>query len=129
MGVPLDKIVIGAAFYSFVAENVDSINNGLGRTGKFKENVVYSKLLESYAESDGYKYHWDSISKAPFLYNAQRKTFVTFDDKKSVALKTEYAINKKLGGIMFWKLNGDTYTNGLLDTIDKQIQHHSRDFR
>lgn len=124
MGVPLNKIIIGAAFYSFVAENVDSINNGLGRTGKFKANVNYSKLLESYTKKDGYEYHWDSIAQAPFLYNKQLKTFVTFDDKKSVALKTKYAIDKKLGGIMFWKLNGDTYTDGLLNAIDKEIKTH-----
>lgn len=54
MNVPLNKIIIGAAFYSFVAENVDSLNNGLGGTGKFKANVNYSKLLETYTEKDGY---------------------------------------------------------------------------
>jgi len=124
MNVPLNKIIIGAAFYSFVAENVDSLKNGLGSTGKFKANVNYSKLIESYTEKDGYEYHWDSIAQAPFLYNKQLKTFVTFDDKKSVSLKTKYAIDKKLGGIMFWKLNGDTYTDGLLDAIDKQIKTH-----
>lgn len=122
MGIPLNKIVIGAAFYSFVAENVESMNNGLGNKGKFKSNVIYSKLLESYTEKNGYEYHWDSIAQAPFLYNKQLKTFVTYDDKKSVALKTKYAFNKNLGGIMFWKLNGDTYTNGLLDAIDKQVK-------
>jgi chitinase len=121
MKVPLHKIIIGAAFYSFVAENVDSLNSGLGSTGKFKANVNYSKLLETYTEKDGYEYHWDSIAQAPFLYNKQLRTFVTYDDKKSVTLKTKYAIDKKLGGIMFWKLNGDTYTDGLLDAIDKQI--------
>jgi len=122
MNVPLNKIIIGAAFYSFVVENVDSLNYGLGSTGKFKANVNYSKLLESYTEKDGYEYHWDSIAQAPFLYNKQLRTFVTYDDEKSVALKTKYAIDKKLGGIMFWKLNGDTYTDGLLDAINKQIK-------
>jgi chitinase len=32
-------------------------------------------------------------------------------------LKTEYAIDKKLNGIMFWQLGEDTYINGLLDVI------------
>jgi chitinase len=122
MNIPLNKIIIGAAFYSFVVENTDSLNNGLGSTGKFKANVNYSKLLETYTEKDGFEYHWDSIAQAPFLYNKQLRTFVTYDDKKSVTLKTKYAIDKKLGGIMFWKLNGDTYTDGLLDAIDKQIK-------
>ena len=122
MKVPLNKIVIGAAFYSFVVENVDSLNNGLGRTGNFKANVDYNNLLESYTVKNGYGYYRDSIAQAPFLYNKQLKTFVTFDDKTSVALKTKYAIDKKLGGIMFWKLNSDTYKDGLLDAIDKQLR-------
>ena len=122
LNVPMNKIIIGAAFYSFVAEKVDSINNGLGRMGKFKSNVNYSKLLESNTEKEGYHYYWDSIAQAPYLYNNQLKTFVTFDDKRSVALKTKYALDMELGGIMFWKLNGDTYRNGLLDAIDKEIK-------
>jgi len=122
MHIAMNKIVIGAAFYSFVVENTDSLNNGLGSTGKFKGNVNYRKLQESYTEKNGYEHHWDSIAQAPFLYNKQLKTFVTYDDKKSVALKTKYALKNKLGGIMFWKLNDDTYEDGLLDAIDKQIK-------
>lgn len=122
LGVPMNKIIIGAAFYSVVYENVDSLNNGLGRAGKFKAYVNYNKLLDNYTVNEDYEYHWDSISKAPFLYNKQQKIFVTFDDKKSVSLKTKYAIDKNLGGIMFWQLKGDTYREGLLDAIDKQIE-------
>ena len=120
LGVPMDKIIIGAAFYAFVAEHVDSINHGLGRPGKFKCNVNFNRLQETYTERNGYEYHWDSVAQAPFLYNKQLGIFVTCDDKKSVSLKTRYAIDKKLGGIMFWKLNGDTYREGLLDAIYRQ---------
>ncbi|MES2837564.1 MAG: glycosyl hydrolase family 18 protein [Bacteroidota bacterium] len=125
LNVQLNKILIGAAFYSFVAENVDSINNGLGRKGKFKTNVNYNKLVESYTQKEGYDYYWDSIAQAPYLYNKQQKIFVTFDNEKSVEQKTKYAIKNKLGGIMFWKLNGDSYSNGLLNAIDKEIKINS----
>lgn len=118
--VPLKKIVIGAAFYSFVVKEVDSINNGLGQRGKFKANVNYNKIVEDYTAEKGYNYFWDSIAHAPYLYNATLKEFVTFDDKRSVTAKTKFAIEKKLGGIMFWRLNGDLYENGLLDAIDKE---------
>lgn len=121
IGVPMHKIIIGAAFYSFVAEHVDSINNGLNRPGKFKANVNYNKLITNYTEAQCYQYYWDTIAQAPYLYNKQLQQFVTFDDKKSVTLKTQYALDHKLGGIMFWKLNGDTYNNGLLSAIDSTI--------
>lgn len=122
LGVPLKKILIGAAFYSKISENVDSVNNGLGRPGAFKMYVNYSELSKTLKENVGYEYHWDSIAQAPFLYNRQLKTFVTFDDKKSVSLKTKYALDKKLGGIMFWQLKGDNYREGLLDAINHTIK-------
>ena len=122
IGVPINKIIIGAGFFSEVSENVDSVNNGLGRPGTFKTYVNYNKLFETFKENEGYEYHWDSIAQAPFFYNKRLKTFVTFDDKKSVSLKTKYAIDKKLGGIMFWQLRQDTFKDGLLDAIDKQIK-------
>jgi chitinase len=34
-----------------------------------------------------------------------------------VQLKTQYAIEKKLAGIMFWELRQDLVRNGLLHTI------------
>lgn len=118
--VPLKKLVIGAAFYSFVVKEVDSVNNGLGQRGKFKANVNYNKLLEDYTAEKGYNYFWDSIAQAPYLYNSTLKEFVTFDDKRSVTAKTKFALEKKLGGIMFWRLNGDVYEKGLLDAIDRE---------
>lgn len=120
IGVPLNKLVIGAAFYSFVVEEVDSVNFGLGRPGKFRSNVNYNRLVTEFTVREGFRYHWDSIACAPYLYHPQQKLFVTYDDKQSVTLKTRYAIERKLGGIMFWRLNGDTDTNGLLDAIDRQ---------
>ncbi len=32
--------------------------------------------------------------------------------------KTQYVIDKKPSGIMFWQLMGDTFNDGLLDAID-----------
>ena len=70
------------------------------------------------SRDSGFVYHWDPIAKAPWMYNAGQKLFVTFDDTTSMRLKTEYAIKKKLNGIMFWQLAEDTYSKGLLDVID-----------
>jgi len=45
---------------------------------------------------------------------------LSYDDTISVAIKTQYAIDKGLGGIMFWELGNDTKEEGsLLDAIYK----------
>jgi chitinase len=67
----------------------------------------------------GWVYHWDEKASAPFLYNESKKQFFTYDDKASIAAKTKYVIDNKLGGIMYWQLGNDAFTDGLMNEIDK----------
>ncbi len=116
LGVPANKIVIGAAFYARVWENVPSQNNGLYQPGTFKTSVDFKNFRNALA---GMKHYWDETSQAPYGYDATRKWFATYDDKKSIMVKTKYAIDQKLNGIMFWELAHDTFEDGLVDTIYK----------
>ena len=127
LGISKQKLVIGAAFYGEMVETVDTINHGLGRKGKFKAHVNYQQISNRMLKDSNYGYHWDSTSQAPYLYNPTNQTYTTFDDRKSVSLKTKYAIDNKLGGIMFWKLNADNFDNGLLDAIFKASEDGYRD--
>ena len=113
-GVPAKKIVIGAAFYARVWENVSSKNNGLYQPGKFLTSYSYKDFDERLAN---FSFYEDPTSKATYAYSSSEGLFATFDDKSSVTLKTNYAIDKKLGGIMFWELTGDKTKDGLLSTI------------
>ena len=115
-GVPKEKIVIGAAFYGRVWENVPDSNNGLYQPGKFKKSESIQKI-DDLLKADGYAYHWDTTAEAPYIYNASQKLFITYDNKKSIEKKTRYALDKGLGGIMFWQLGLDYYKDGLLETI------------
>ncbi|MCW3109617.1 MAG: hypothetical protein JWQ09_4123 [Segetibacter sp.] len=119
LGVPARKLIVGAAFYGRMYENVENLNNGLYQPGKFKGSVNYKNFKQQLSADSGFVYYWDDIAKAPWLYNAAKKIFVTYDDKRSIELKTKYVIDNKLGGIMFWQLGSDTYKDGLLDVIDK----------
>ena len=59
---------------------------------------------------------------APYAYDSVNKVFATFDDHKSIKLKSEYAIKNKLGGIMFWQLMNDKKRDGLLSTMVKAVK-------
>ncbi|MCH4822450.1 glycoside hydrolase family 18 protein [Gramella lutea] len=123
LGVPLEKMVIGAAFYARVWENVTDSLNGLYQQGRFKESVLY-RDLENYAKrSNGFEYFWDNEASAPYIYNAEKEVFITYDDSLSVSGKTVYALDNNLGGIMFWRLSGDK-PQGLLDVINNEINNH-----
>ena len=117
IGVPLNKIVIGAAFYARVFENVDNVNNGLYQKGKFKTGVSYRNFDSVFNSREGFVRYWDEKAQATYYYNAEKRIFATGDDEKSIRLKTKYAREKGLNGIMFWELLGDKPKNGLVDVI------------
>ena len=118
LGIPSDKIVIGAAFYGKIWENVSDSANGLYQPASFKGAVSYKNMVNQYTSEQGFNYFWDDQAKAPYLYNSAQKLFVTYDDKRSIQAKTQYAIDRKLSGIMFWQLTEDTFEDGLLDAIN-----------
>ncbi|MEO5944886.1 MAG: glycoside hydrolase family 18 protein [Ferruginibacter sp.] len=120
LGVPANKIVIGAAFYARVFSNNIHANNGLYQPTKFAYGVSYKNFDTTFTKEKGYQYYWDSVAHAPYMYNETDRSFASFDDTTSIRLKTKYSIDKKLNGIMFWELRDDSYTHSLLDAIDDE---------
>lgn len=119
-GISRKKLVIGGAFYARVWKDVPAINNGLYQTGVFERGVPF-KIQEAYFDAGkGWQMHWDNEVKAPYAFNPTTGQFATFDDRQSLALKTRYAIDNQLGGIMFWQLGEDTIQNGLLKAIHEE---------
>jgi chitinase len=125
-GVPKNKLLIGAAFYARIWENVGAENDGLYGKGKFLRGVSFNGYAKSFTADTDFVYHWDKEASAPYLYNAKKKWFVTFDDSASIALKTKYALKQKLNGFMFWQLADDTYSAGLLDIVDEVSRNFNR---
>jgi len=121
--VPEEKLIIGAAFYARVWEQVPGNNNGLYQPGSFKQGVAFKNFEKYFSDSSGFVYHFDKKAKAPYCYSSSRKLFATFDDKRSIREKSKYVRKKKLGGIMFWELSEDRTTGGLIDEIYKTLQH------
>lgn len=118
-GVPANKLLIGAAFYARIWQHVEAVNDGLYGKGKFLRGVSYRGFNPIFSSDSGFVYHWDKTASAPYFYNEKKKWFVTFDDSTSVAIKTNYAIKKKLNGIMFWQMADDAFSNGLLEVVDE----------
>ncbi|MDH5248358.1 MAG: glycoside hydrolase family 18 protein [Cyclobacteriaceae bacterium] len=117
IGIPANKLVIGAAFYGRMWENVPAEHNGLYQPGKFKMGISYKKIKTEISKERGFVPYWDDVAKAPYQYNAAEKLFLTYDNRRSMELKTKYVADNHLNGIMFWEITNDAYTDGLLDAI------------
>jgi chitinase len=120
-GVNPAQIIIGGAFYGKGWIGVPPENNGLYQQnrGQWRERNSYATIREIREDKNGFVRHWDSIAKAPYLYNAADSIFVSYEDTVSIRLKTEYAIKTGLAGIMFWSLGSDAAEDGLVDAIYK----------
>lgn len=119
--VPSKKLIIGAAFYARVWEYVPDTANGLYQTGHFKRGVPFKNFETYFTEANGFKYYFDKKAQAPYQYSSSQKLFATFDDERSIELKSKYIKKKKLGGMMFWELTEDKPTGGLVGKIHQSL--------
>ena len=117
-GVPVSKIVLGVPFYGHSWGEVDDVNHGLFRPGKPVKNAfAHYGSIQATMINNGFTRYWDSAASVPYLYSADKKIFVSYDDPESLALKCKYVLDHKLGGMMFWEYAADP-TGALLDAID-----------
>ncbi len=118
-GVPANKLVIGAAFYGRFFQIKEGSNVDLYMPCKFSHGFSSKYMDDSLSINNGFEKRWDEVAKAPYAINVKRRLLATYDDERSIALKTKYAVENKLGGIMFWQLYDDKFHDGLLDIIYK----------
>jgi len=122
LGVDPAQIIIGGAFYGRAWKGVPPENNGLFQTSDtvFIPWCQYEDIRNNYEGINGYTRYWDPVAKAPYLYNENDSIFFSYDDTVSVRLKTDYARDLGLGGIMFWQLGDDTRDFSLVDAIYRE---------
>lgn len=121
-----DKVVIGAAFYARTYTVADTNNQGLYRPAVFDGFAVYKSYQRRFTASNGFTCYWDDIAKVPYCFNATKKLFATFDDERSVALKTKYAIGKGLNGLLLWELRQDDGQQRLLNAIAATLENRDQ---
>jgi chitinase len=108
-GVPPGKLVLGVPFYGRAWGEVEKKDKGLYRPGKpLAERIDTSYTsLATLAGQKGWKRAWDRVSQAPFLWNADRRIFISYEDPQSLRLKCRYIHDRHLGGVMFWEYFAD----------------------
>ena len=107
-GIPANKLVVGVAFYGRGWTEVNAKNNGLFQPyGRFVKAYSYSELVTDYINKHGYKRYWDAAAKAPYLWNPDSNSLISYDDPESIKAKTSFVKARQLGGIMYWEHSND----------------------
>ena len=119
-GVDPSQIVLGAPAYtrawSSVQARPDASGNedfgyadpaGGAAPGTFEAGVYDYKDLLAQLRAGGWKLIWDDNAQAAYLWNPTEQIFSSFETPATIALKSAWAHEKGLGGMMFWDLSND----------------------
>ncbi|RDC65698.1 glycoside hydrolase family 18 protein [Adhaeribacter pallidiroseus] len=122
LGIPTSKLVMGLAFYGKGFNLAEAKKKGIGqKTTGTAPGGGYTMLKDSLINKNGYKAYRDKKAKAPYLYNAADKKFITYEDEQSVREKCQFVLDNKLAGVMFWEYNSDP-KEYLLDEVNKNLK-------
>lgn len=108
-GIPSEKLVLGVAFYGRYWSDVRPVDHGLYQwtPGGDRGGAGFDELKDEYINKNGFTRYWDEEAKAPYLWNPETQTFLTYDDEESLSLKTNYIKARGLGGAMFWEYSSN----------------------
>lgn len=126
-GIDRSKIGFTISFYGAVWNNVHLLEKWPSWPSEDQtiyRSLPYSELSKVYNLTE---YVWDEKAQAAYLHLENPKTFVSFDNERSISLKMNYAKNNRLGGIMIWDLTSgfsqnNSPENPLLEVVKSHIK-------
>ena len=115
-GIDASSIVLGNPAYTRAWSGVqdggdggyNAISSGLAQ-GSFERGVYdYKDIVDKVTDPNSdWEVYWDDEAQAAYTYSASEQVFSTMETPASIALKSQWAQSKGLGGVMLWDLSGD----------------------
>ncbi|MEG1981484.1 MAG: glycosyl hydrolase family 18 protein [Clostridia bacterium] len=121
-GVPIEKILMGAAFYARKWTDVkNDERHGLLVLTEHQSDYApnYTELQADYINKNGYIRYYDEVAQAPYLYDGS--TFISYDDEQSLDVKCKMVKALGLAGIMSWQYSGDQ-SHELISVMAKSLK-------
>lgn len=122
-GVPAGKIVVGVPFYGRGYRVTSDSSDGLYQpySGTYPVGdwrTIKAKLLGD----PQWRQHWHPGAGSPWLFNAKKHVFVSYEDPRSIAIRARFAHDRGLRGVFTWELAGDDDERSLLKAMAQPFQ-------
>jgi chitinase len=117
-GVPADKIVLGVPFYGQgfnVAQ--EGSDHGLYQPYDSTFGVDTWPDVKALLADPAWQQYWNNDAQAPWLYNSAEHKFLSFEDPRSISIRSTYAKRSGLRGAFMWELSEDDSTHTMLDAM------------
>ncbi len=139
-GIRPEKITMGLAFYGrgVVTNGMGAVNAPTVKTQRnvnpdgtvntaadftnwptFEGTPYYARII---ANLGGWTKSWDNEAQVPYL--TRDGAFLSYDDPRSVGLKSKYVKDHNLGGVIIWTAFGDV-TPGAVDGGSSKLGYSS----
>ncbi|RSN52597.1 chitinase [Amycolatopsis sp. WAC 04182] len=114
-GVPREKIVLGVPFYGRAFTVTSTANDGLYQPYTAMQFLDYKVLMgPEWAGDPGFRKGWDPIVRSPYLWNPEKKIWVSYENPRSIQDRSLFAKRHRLAGMMMWELGADDPQHSLL---------------
>jgi chitinase len=109
-GIPKEKLLLGLPLYSrgfAAAKPYDKVNRDATRPF---QALAYAKLHQLI--KGDWQYSWDDETQNPWLISPAGDYVHSYDNEKSLAIKTHWAIEQGYRGVFFWEIKQDRLEDG-----------------
>ena len=110
-GIPADKIMLGAAFYGHSWRTKEA--EPLYKKATKKGTVPYTQIAKLLQKNPDAAF-FDEAAQAPYYFDG--KTFISYDDTRSIARKRLFVQEQGLKGLFAWQYGADG-TSGLVHAM------------
>ncbi|NDJ78260.1 MAG: glycoside hydrolase family 18 protein [Chloroflexi bacterium] len=127
-GVPANKLVVGLPFYAQTWLNVRP-NDYFGLyqradgvpAGTRPGGILYYRDMIPLLTNVNYTRFFDDEVRASWLYSAEERIAISYDDAQSLRDKVMYVRQHRLGGVMIWQVSYDDKDNPLLEVVNDAL--------
>lgn len=117
-GVPAQKLVLGVPFHGRGCRVTSAANDGLYQPcSALYEPGAWRDIRARLLGDPAWKQHWHPVAQAPWLFNPAQQLFVSYEDPRSIGLRSRLAKESGLRGVFAWELTADDDQHSLLQAM------------
>ncbi|KAI5644635.1 glycosyl hydrolases family 18 domain-containing protein [Phthorimaea operculella] len=136
-GCPAEKVIMGLPFYGKTYNLVDPEQNGVGAPSNgpapagpiTQENgtLAYSEIC-LLLQDETWNVNFEPLARVP--YASRGNVWISYDNPQSITEKVNWALEKNIGGVMFWSIESDDFHGNcgekfpLLNAINDAINNY-----
>ena len=115
-GLSPAKMVLGLPLYGYIYENSGGHRKKIDKNNSNKA-ISYRTIKNNYINDPDFEKVWDDFGQVTSLYNPNDRIFISYDGHESMARKVEFAKDKKMQGVVLWRLSGDDDEHTIVHAI------------